>query len=159
MQTMQTIASLSWRTQFIGGALVCGVADAIVTFDFLLGFFAFANPDPQADYISGTEVAQARLSPSETKVAGAIPVHNLFVLWFIWSFVNHSTVLILCLMHIVEYILYFQMNPIRCCVNPLMCSLCVAYIAGLVLRFSAAGKFASGDVITDDVDFVHLYQL
>ena len=160
IESLQAVTSLSWRTQFIGGAFICLGAGAIVAFNILLGFFAFANPDPEAYYIAGTEVAQARLFLPDTHVDGAIDVHFLFVLWFRWSFANHFTVLILCLYHIAEFMSNFQMKPICCCcVNPLMSSLCLAYIAGLVLRLSAVGRFATGDMITDDDDFGHLYQL
>ena len=148
---------------FIGGVPFVG----LVTFSVILGSYAFKNPDAQAYYISDSAENQAGLIPYGPNVdaEGVTPIHDYFVIWFTWMFVNH--VVILCCICFTPVIMFsFAKSPVllstctslfmNCC---LPISLITAYIMGLVLRFSEAGKFASGDERTYPFEASDLYQL
>ena len=62
---------------------------AVITFCVYLGIYAFDNPEPECYYIAGTETTQPQLKRiADVNSDGVEPIHDEFVKWFMWMFVN-----------------------------------------------------------------------
>ena len=131
---------------------VCGCFTTFITFTVYLGIYAFSNPEAQAYYISGSDETQAELVAivPDAEADGVIPIHDHFVTWFTWMFANQLITLSwICTLPILILFYNGSKNPaaiiFQICFSSYSCSVLIAYIMGLVWRFSKAGKFASGD--------------
>jgi len=118
------------------------VIATILAFTVYIGKYAFDNPNPDAWYIDG------QLVPAEPTLEGAefTAVHDQYVTWFLWGFINQMIFLAspLCA-------LLTKMMPNDCQWHTYVtgCGVCLSsivwYIIGLVWRFNAVGKFSCGD--------------
>lgn len=132
-----------------------------------LGIYAFNNPEPQAYYIEGTNVSQPELVPTvpdpNALAEGVTPIHDQFVLWFKWNFANSlvSFFVTPCVVFLIMRIMFSSptCGKLMGCVYN--CGICASsltiYILGLMWRYSAAGKFASGDELAEDAVAGDLY--
>ena len=69
--------------------LGCGCLAAKITLIVYLGIYTFNNPEPQAYYIAGSATTQAELVPIvEVGAYGITPIHDQFLTWFTWMFIN-----------------------------------------------------------------------
>ena len=134
----------------------CVFLAAYITLSVFLGLYAFNNPDAQAYYISGTDTSQADLVPiiPANDADGVVPIHDHFVTWFTWMFINKIVLLcfpcIACLLYTIclnkkRGLICNQLFLISYC-----CSSLVALVMGLIWRFGEAGRFASGDYLDKD---------
>ena len=84
----------------------------------------------------------------------SVPVHDNFVTWFTWSFANQLCffgmpiigLLVACINGISESLGKCFGGLISC---GFCCSGLIAWIMGMVWRFSEAGKYASGDYVLE----------
>ena len=79
-----------------------------------------------------------------------VPIHNMFVMWFTWSFANICCIfaLMCCVMPVVAVSSQMcgEMVPKICgglCFCGYCCSALACFITGAVYRFSEAGVYAS----------------
>ena len=82
------------RVSMVKCIFSCVLLAAYITLSVYLGLYAFNNPDAQAYYIAGTETTQADLVPTIPDADDAIPIHDHFVTWFTWMFINK--IILLC---------------------------------------------------------------
>ena len=127
-------------------AVICSLAvcATAITFAVYLGMFAMNNPNGDGWYGKVGDVEYMRLKKDwDLAPAGLVSdldhVHDHFVTWFMWGFINQVTILgaamLIC---------------IPCCPPILGCAQCSVFawwIAGMVWRLRQSGAFASGDVI------------
>jgi hypothetical protein len=106
-----------------------------------LGIFAFSNPNMQAFYFEGANGAQA-LEP--TNIGGGVPIHDNFVKWFLWTFINCCLCIVTPCLGGLGAFLTAKNTGLGMAFNGLIgcgfgCNMLVAWIMGMVWRFSAAG--------------------
>ena len=116
-----------------------------------LGLFAFDNQDPAAWYQTNPKQLVSAQNAKETLV----PIHNQFVLWFKWMFINvfvlEATfwiwfIIIVILEDICKIRSYriLLVHTLLCLTSlNLICSMLPCFIAGAVWRFGEAGAYAS----------------
>ena len=133
-------------------ACLCGLAccAGAITYIAFLGKYAFANPNLEAWY--GVVAEQQALFPTEALGAAAgdslVDVHGKMVTWFLWGFIQ---ALLPCVGSLLA-VLCGLISPVLASVMGGLsgCGIAIGglswYIAGLVWRFNAAGKYASGDL-------------
>ena len=119
------------------------------TFTVYLGIFAFNNPNGDGWYGKIGDVEYMKLKEEwDAQSAGTVvtdldAVHDHFLIWFTWGFINScgtkAAMLLIC---------------IPCCLPVLGCFLCSSlawWIAGMVWRFRESSVFASGGNIPENV--------
>ena len=153
----QGTGSLGVCSKIVGCICSCGCLAAIITFTVYCGMYAFNNPEPQAYYIAATGTSPASLvGVADVNAEGVTAVHDQFVKWFTWVFAQQMVMffggpiivlLVICIMRVSACLG-------NLCGVLMACGVCGsglgAWIAGMVWRFSEAGKFASGDNLADD---------
>ena len=144
----------------LAGAGACGTAIAclcaltccsgFITFCVFLGKFAFANPNNAAYY--GVDAAGAEtLSATQNTAGDLTDVHGDFVTWFTWGFAQQmipiaGILLVSISMMISGSLAAICQGLVGCGAG---CGGLAWWIAGIVWRFRASGKFASGDSLTE----------
>ena len=134
---------------------ICGLATCAVaiTFTVYLGIFAFDNPNGDGWFGTYENYGRTYYDMASKadwdirKARGVIDyvenldhVHDHFVTWFTWGFINAcgqlGALMLIC---------------IPCCPPVLGCFQCSSmawWIAGMVWRLRESGAFASGDIIS-----------
>lgn len=120
-----------------------------------LGKYSFDNPNPQAWYVEGANPFLTDRAPAEG-VETYTDVHGQMVMWFTWMFANQLLVfgmpiimgLVLCLAASCPSMIQICGTLLGC---GFFCSGFVAWIMGMVYRFGAAGQFASGDNMAENM--------
>ena len=78
-----------------------GLLAAILTFIVYQFIYGWNNPEPECFYISGELAKNPKLVPyvsgSMLESEGVTPVHDQFVFWFKWMFINSVTMPVLLL--------------------------------------------------------------
>lgn len=100
----------------------------------------------------------------DAQIEGVEPIHDQFVKWFTWMFANQMVACsFICIAPVIMFIGNMSPTIGNICgglsLCAFKCSLFVAYIMGLIWRFGAAGKFASGDELAEGEDAGALYQI
>ena len=131
---------------------VLAICAGYITLTVYLGQFAMNNPNGDGWYgiVNGQQVMDTKASfdrraaTAGNTVTDLDHVHDHFVTWFMWGFINHCGVLgsalLIC---------------IPCCPPVLGCFQCSNFawwIAGMVWRLRESGSFASGDIMTADAN-------
>ena len=126
---------------------LCGLASCAVaiTFTVYLGIFAMNNPNGEGVYgvVGGQEFMKTQQQWDAMPVTAVVhdldDVHDHFVTWFMWGFINAcgtlGAMMLIC---------------IPCCPPVLGCFQCSSlawFIAGMVWRLRRSGAFASGDIM------------
>ena len=125
-----------------------------ITFMAYLGKFAFGNPDPENVWVTETpnaidaEVSDYWLSvATEAPTDAAFGAHDTFVSWFLWGFICEILLPAGFLLGGLTALL--SPGLATCCFGLAGCGKCCGgvawYIAGIVWRFRATGRYASGD--------------
>lgn len=141
---------------------LCGLAccAAGVTFMAYLGIYAFNNPNEEAWYGSmngNGKIFETENAATAAKAIDIVDIHGRFVTWFLWGFIQSllplATGILGAICGAISPSLAAFMTGLGGC--GIGCGGLAWYIVGLVWRFSAAGKFAAGDVMpegtTEDV--------
>ena len=128
---------------------------AVTTLWVYFGIYAFDNPNVDAYYMPGDgTTANPGLLVGEQNAEGSlVPIHNMFVMWFTWSFANICSffALMFCIMPMIALSsrVCGEMVPKICgglCLCGVCCSSIACFITGAVYRFSEAGVYASVSV-------------
>ena len=150
-------AGLGVCSKIVGCICSCGCLAAIITFTVYCGMYAFNNPEPQAYYIAATGASPASLvGVADVDAVGVTAVHDQFVRWFTWIFAQQKVMFFggPIIVFLVTCIMRVSACLGNLCGVLMACGVCGsglgAWIAGMVWRFSEAGKFASGDNLADD---------
>ena len=141
--------------QIFGCICSCGCLAGFITFMVYLGKYAFSNPDPLAWYVEGDN-GYLTLTPPAENAEGIVDIHGEFVLWFTWMFANMCFYVVMPVFMGIGMCLMASSPMIGNIFNGLvgcgsMCSGLIVWIMGMVWRFSAAGKYASGDDVAEGV--------
>ena len=143
--------------QAIGCICSCGCLAMFITFIVYLGKYSFDNPNLPAWYVeSGATSTLVGTAPAATVDAATVTdVHANFVMWFTWMFANQITLIASPILGGLFMWISTKSGMLGTCLNTLLscgitCSGLVAWIMGMVWRFSAAGQFASGDALAED---------
>ena len=122
----------------------------LITFIVFLGIFAFANPNNAAFYgvdTAGVETLYATQNPT----GDLTDVHGDFVTWFTWGF--YQQMLPVAGLLLVGIATMINASLAKFCQGVVsigsVCGSLAWIIAGLVWRFRASGKFASGDSLDE----------
>ena len=130
-----------------------------ITFMAYLGKFAFGNPDPENVWVTTTDnpldadnpllwLSQSADAPTEE----AAPIHDTFVSWFLWGFICEIIMPAGFLLGGLTALL--SPGLATCCFGLAGCGKCCGgiawYIAGIVWRFNAVGRYSSGDHVPED---------
>ena len=152
-----------YNREFKGGwqnAGICTLITAVIfalalfavatTFTVCLGLFAFMNPNGDGWYGKIGDVEYMKLKEEwDAQSAGTVvtdldPVHDLFLIWFTWGFINSCGTKVAMML----------MFCIPCCLPVLGCFQCSSlawWITGMVWRFRESSVFASGGNIPENV--------
>lgn len=154
---MKVVTQGSWPVQLCSCIFSCGCLAGVITFLVYLGIYAFNNPEPQAYYIAETPLTQAYLvdTVADVEAEGVTPIHDQFVTWFTWVFANALVPMSFsCIMPVIMCIMARSPCLGGFCGMLVGCSWCVSmivvYVFGLIWRYSAAGQYASGDLLEED---------
>jgi hypothetical protein len=140
----------------IGCLCSCGCLAAVITFAVYCGIYAFNNPDPNAWYEAGIIPASGQLvGVMPNTMEGVTPVHEDFVRWFTWTFANQMVFFGFPIIAGVTALITGCSPGLGKCFGglsgcALMCSGLVAWIMGMVWRFSEAGRYSSGDYLAEN---------
>jgi hypothetical protein len=148
-----------FKSQIVGAG-ACGIAisglcaltccGGFITFCVFLGKYAFANPNSACFY--GTDAAGAESITGVNNAEGTLTdVHGDFVTWFTWGFVQQMIPMIGALLITLSTCIHhglgsFCSGLVGCGAG---CGGLAWWIAGLVWRYRASGKFASGDSLDE----------
>jgi len=140
------------------GCLCClAFTGAGVAFVSYLGIYALNNPDLPAWYgvsvLTGKEGLYATdLDFGLDTVTNLDDVHGNFVTWFMWGFMNAMITFGLMLLGGIFMLCSPAIgNCLLSLVGCVQCSGLAWWIAGMVWRLRASGKYASGDVMPENV--------
>ena len=146
-------------------ACICALSmcGAWITFMAYLGKFAFGNPDPENVWVTETpnaidsSVTDYWLSVSvDAPTEEAVGIHDTFVSWFLWGFICEIILPAGFLLGGITTLLSPGLG--MCCFGLAGCGKCCGglawYIAGIVWRFNAVGRYASGDF--EDTEYLLL---
>ena len=149
-------AGLGVCSKIVGCICSCGCLAAIITFTVYCGMYAFNNPEPQAYYIAATGTSPASLvGVADVDAVGVTAVHDQFVRWFTWVFAQQMVMFFGGPIIVLLVICIMRMSAClgNLCGVLMACGFCGsglgAWIAGMVWRFSEAGRVASGDYLTE----------
>ena len=129
----------------ICGLAMCAVA---ITFTVYLGIFAMNNPNGEGVYGKVGQHEFMKTQEQWDAMTGTVvydldDVHDHFVTWFMWGFINAcgqlGALMLIC---------------IPCCPPVLGCFQCSSlawWVAGMVWRLRQSGAFASGDIMPANV--------
>ena len=123
----------------------CAMLGLYITFTVYLGKYAFSNPNMDVNYwvaADGTQTLEPIATPIPEGATDVTAIHATFVKWFLWGFIQM-------LLPIAGGLLFFVPSLAACVQGSTQCAGFIWWIMGMVWRFSAAGKFASGDVIPE----------
>ena len=149
----------------IAGCCSLACSAVFLTFVIYLAIYAFANPDSetwigtvagptdQATGLAGPDIMKFGTEESLTAEGATdmLDIHARFVTFFTWGFLNTA----LCCGFCCTGVLMSRCVPalVGCCFALSSCTQCsstIWYIMGLVWRLNEAGKFASGDNLTEE---------
>ena len=134
------------------------IVTLITAFTFYLGKYALDNPNPDCWYAGdGKLYGDDSVTLPDLEASYDItPVHYRFVRWFFWGFINQLVLISLpflrCLLGFCNTIGDYTMNFTY--IAFLLSSL-VWWIMGMIYRFSASGRYASGDASA--IDLTEIY--
>ena len=123
-----------------------------------LGKYAFGNPDPAEVWVTSsvnaldaevTDYALSQSTAAPTDESAAI--HDTFVAWFLWGFI--CEIILPAGFLLGGLATLFSSSLGMCCIGLAGCGKCCGgiawYIAGIVWRFNAVGRYASGDEVVE----------
>ena len=133
--------------KLVSGLCALAVLSVAITFTVYLGIFALDNPNADGWYgtVSGVPRMDSEANfnkiVDQNTVADLDHVHDHFVTWFLWGFINAigtvGPMMLFCIP---------CCPPIAACFQ---CSGCAWWIAGMVWRLRDSGAFASGDMVPE----------
>jgi len=157
------VQGLGTAAVVIAGCCSLAFSALFLTFVIYLAIFAFSNPDSETwignvtstDPATSTSTTTMTFGTEEELTASSatdmLDIHARFVTFFTWGFLNTA----LCCGFCCTGVLMSRCVPalVGCCFALSSCTQCsstIWYIMGLVWRLNAAGKFASGDELTEE---------
>ena len=136
----------------LGCILALVMAALPVIWTVYLGIYAFDNPDQPAWY--GVVDGKPSLfgSPDEQGAGELTDVHQRFVSWFLWGFIQALAPWLLAPFIVSCMVLSPELGSLcgilSCC--GLGCSAIAWWIAGIVWRFRSDGSYACGDELAGE---------
>lgn len=155
---MDKFDNQSSTTKAGGGLISCACLAAMITLLVYLGIYAFNNPNTQAFYDATTD----SLVIAQNAEGTLVPIHDQFVLWFTWMFINAcvSIGFMMCVGPILACCMMRCEILIRCVGGLYSCGICCSslacFITGAVFRFSTAGNYASQEPDTEGLALLEL---
>ena len=136
-----------WICYSYGTLCMASFASLIISFTVYMGIYAFNNPNPPCWY------SDAGLTAADPGVTAefpnaAQPIHDQFVTWFLWGFINQLVWLALPLCWCStgwmpgECKFHFWSTSVGVCASST-----AWWVAGMCWRYGVAGQYASGDAL------------
>lgn len=147
---MDNVEQMGFFSKLLSCLCACGYLAAAITITVYFGIYAFNNPNEPAWYIPGTDLTEPELVPVAPNDGTGTAIHDDFVTWFLWNFINQIILFSSPFIFIISICIGNASETLgKLFHNIVSCGFCVtffvAWIMGMVWRFGEAGKFASGD--------------
>lgn len=150
-----------------GGLITCCLCSFIcvavsISLPVFMGIYAWGNPDKDAWYGLTPESKHALFEgedqANESEATDIVHIHARFIAWFTWGFIMLLPVPLISIASICIMDKLCGPGVAAWCAAINSCGGCLTTMAwwtyGIVLRWSATGAFASGDIIMEGDSYI-----
>ena len=142
---------------FILGLACCVIPIVFIVF---LAIYGFNNPDNEAwigkDRGGDIHLYENKIEVEMDGASDVVNIHTRFGAWFIWGFIMHCITPTLALGVVGCSVLCcspVMISVITCILASLASAAGMAWwITGIVWRFNDYGRYASGDIVPEDIE-------